>query len=96
MATELNVSDLELACYADMAEKWDEIDEVMLDYLEVLKDIMDNAIKSGEVHGAVDLLHFYAKEHYDKISGLGSSASSKTVSFLKKIEEVDLDLYKGV
>lgn len=95
MATELKVSDLELACYAVMAEKWDEIDEVMLDYLEILKDTMDNAVKSGEVHEALDLLYYYAKKHYDRISGLGGKASSKTTSFLKKIEDVDLNLYKG-
>lgn len=96
MATELKVSDLELACYADMAEKWEKIDEAMLDYLEILQDITENAIKAGEVHKAVDLLYFYTKKYFAKIEGIGGSASSETIAFLEKIENVDLNLYKGV
>ncbi len=96
MASELKVCDLELACYSDLIGQWDKIDSVMDDYLKVLVDIRDNAIKSGEVHESVDLLHWYAKSTYEKMKGLGKMASSFADKFLKKIEDTDLNLYNGV
>ena len=75
MAEELKVCDLELACYSDFVGQWEDLDSVINDYLIILADIRDNAIKSGEVHESVDLLHWYVKSTFDKIKGTGSSAA---------------------
>ena len=96
MASELKVCDLELACYSDLVSQWEKIDSIMDDFLIVLVDIRDNAIKSGEVHESVDLLHWYSKSTYEKLKGLGKTVSSSVDSFLKKIEDTDLNLYNGV
>ena len=96
MSKELKVCDLELACYSDFVGHWEELDSVMNDFLIILADIRDNAIKSGEIHEAVDNLHWYVKSTFEKIKGTGSSAASQIESFLKKIEDIDLNLYNGV
>ena len=95
MAEELKVCDLELACYSDYVGQWEDLDSIINDYLIILADIRDNAIKSGEVHESVNLLHWYVKSTFDKIKGTGSSAASQIDSFLNKIESTDLNLYNG-
>ena len=94
MATELKVCDLELACYAEVMEKWAEIDSVMADYLKILANIKEKAIKSGEIHEAIDRLHWYAEWTYENMQGSGNTGAKLTEKFLKKIDDTDLNLYR--
>lgn len=96
MATDLKVSDLQLACLAAMCEEWESIDAVMEEYLTIVKCIAQEAIKDGAVHEAVERLAQNAESIYNRVKGTGNAAAKQAMSFLSTIESIDLKLYDEV
>lgn len=91
---ELIILDQHFSAYAKYIQKYLEYQDIALnDYINSLKTICKEAIISGDVHDQLIELISLAEELKVLSKGQGSEANSAINSFLKRIDEIDLELY---
>lgn len=91
----VKVFDTEIEQLAQIAEKWDDIDDVLEKYIAILAEIKDTAVTSGDNNIVVGKLYDISNNFYTKSAGLGTEVAKNARSFLSRIEEIDLNLYNG-
>lgn len=91
---DLKVNFNEISGLCDILDYWEDYDEIFQAYINILDDILDNSVKSGDAHDSISYLEFYAEKIYKNMNGAGTRARKSAQSFMKKIETVDLELYK--
>lgn len=67
-------------------------DKVLKKYIELLDEVLSEAIMSGEVHTAITNLKNYAQTIYDS-SEIEENIGSTFNKFHSRIDEIDLYLY---
>lgn len=95
MRDDLKVNDREILYIAAYIEQCNYLDDVLKQYTVILGDILKRGICSGEIHDSLEKLHFYSSDILKCIEGSGEKGADEAKKFIKKIEEVDLELYKG-
>lgn len=89
----VKVCDVELTQLAKLAECWDDIDAVLVEYVNIMKKVSNYAIKDGNIHYAVDDLYLFAKRFHGFAEGLGAEAAGYANKLVSKIDDIDLNLY---
>ena len=92
----VKICDLELEKLGDVAKCWDEIEEILSEYVAVLKTIPTDTVKAGHIHDALDRLRCYAEDIEKYALGLGVQVASAANKLASKAESIDLELYNGV
>ncbi len=92
----VKVCNVELECLADIAACWDDINMVLTEYTNLLDDICEKTVKSGQIHDSISRLHDYAAKYNEYADGLGKTVSKTVKGFVGKIADIDLELYKEI
>lgn len=96
MSTEsVKVCDRELKHLAELAGCWDEMDQILMRYIQTMKTVQEEAVKDGKIHEAVGNLLLYAQEIHKAAAGLGGRAAGAAQGFVGLTEATDLNLYNG-
>lgn len=92
----VKVCDLELEKLGELAKCWDEIDDILGEYVQIMKNTYTESVKAGHIHDAIDNLSFEAEKFRNIAQGLGARAASIAKALVKTAETVDLNLYNEV
>lgn len=94
MASDLQMNDVSIIAYADSIEKMlIQQDELLEAYIDILTNIKNNAIKSGEIHDVIVKIEDIANKIYIDSKGKGTAIKNELISFVNRIDEIDLGLY---
>lgn len=69
------------------------IDQMLLDYVAVLKTVRDVGITNGDVHIVLDAYINYAEKMKDKVGTISNNAQANVTKFLGKVDEADQYLF---
>ena len=95
MSSETIINDSMLLAYANQISCCEELDSIFKEYISTISQLKDKAIKSGGVHDVLEKIYELVSTIYDKNNGLGTQAANEIESFIKNIETIDLELYRG-
>lgn len=96
MANELYVCDVDydvLAC--KIQDYWEIEDKIIQEVLEILKNVLEDGISSGEAHDSIEIIRDTLKDIYINSKDQGEKINDITLKFLDRIDQIDLKLYGG-
>ena len=96
MSESVKICDTELERLIAISNCWDEIENVLGRYVNILEKVSSEAIKAGHINMSINNLLQYSKRLYNCSVGWGTTASGNAQALLSKVEDLDLDLYKEV
>lgn len=67
-------------------------DEILSEYMTILKNVQESAIRDGEVHKVIEKLYEYVEEIYKCSKDQGEPIKDTTKAFIERIDEIDLEL----
>lgn len=71
----------------------DRLDQMVDDYIDVLKNIKDTGITNGDIHTVLEGYITYAEKMKDKIGVISKNAQSHVNKFLTRVDEADQYLF---
>lgn len=92
----VKVCDLELEKLGDVARCWDNIAEVLSEYVAIIKTIPTDTVKAGHIHYALDRLSCEVQNLEKYAIGLGGQVAGYANKLASKAESIDLELYNEV
>ncbi len=96
MAENLFVCDVDfdvMAC--KIQDYWEAEDAILESLLDVLKNVLEHGIASGDAHNSIEILKEAIELIYAKSKDQGKKINEITLKFLDRIDEIDLKLYGG-
>lgn len=96
MAENLFVCDVDydvMAC--KIQDYWEAEDEILERLLDVLTNVLEHGIASGDAHNSIEILKEAIELIYANSNGQGAEINKITLDFLNRIDEIDLKLYGG-
>ena len=94
LPNQVKVCDEELRNLAKAAECWDEINNVLEQYLSIMDDLLEKGVKSGKIHDALLKLREHAQTYSGLAAGLGGKVSGKANGFVSDVEGLDRKMYQ--
>ena len=74
---------------------WDIQDEVLKKTIDILNSTYEVSVPSGALHESIGILNDAVKLIYNNSSGIGKKVNDIVLSFLNRIDDIDLELYGG-
>ena len=71
----------------------DQLDEMVTEYINVLKTIRRTAILKGEMRDTLEIYITYAEKMKGKIGEISATAQSQVAKFLSSVDEADQYLF---
>lgn len=69
------------------------LDQMVVDYLAVIRAVRSEAITKGDVAKSLDIYIDYAKKLQNQIGMVSASAQSQVSGFLSRVDEADKYLF---
>lgn len=71
----------------------DRLDQMVEDYIAVLKTIRDTGVTKGDIHTVLEGYITYAEKMKSKIGTISENAQSQVNKFLTRVDEADQYLF---
>lgn len=89
----VKICDKEIRLLGEMAECWEDVNDILGEYISILKKVNEKAVKQGRIHDGLDSLEFHARKYMNCAVGIGKKVRNYSEKFVKDANRKDLDLY---